>query len=283
MKKAVKWLFCLAMCTVLLTGCGSGPKEYANVWEKVKDTGVLIVGTSPDFAPAEFLDADGNVIGSEVSLMYYLAEQMGVELKIETMDFGAVLTAVDSGKVDLGISGFGWKQDREDNYELSIGFNKETVNVTGCPSNGHGLMVPKDKVDDYKSLEDFNGKIVAAQSASMQLEFTEKQIPGAIIEIVNTLDVGLLSLQTGKVDALAVPCSTGMGFENNNDDVVYSPVTFVVDMGEHDGNIIIAKKGETELIGEVNKILESLEGTGQFQAWYDEAIEQAKELGIPFN
>ena len=73
--------------------------------KEIIEKGVITLATSPDYPPNEFVDTDGTVKGSDIMLAQYIANSLGVELQIETMDFNAVLTAVDTGKVDMGISG----------------------------------------------------------------------------------------------------------------------------------------------------------------------------------
>ncbi|MCR5096688.1 MAG: transporter substrate-binding domain-containing protein [Erysipelotrichaceae bacterium] len=140
------------------------------VLKKVLDNGVLSIATSPDYPAAEFITEEGVVYGSEMMLAKYVADCLGVKLKIETMDFNAVLTAVDTGKVDMAFSGFGWKADRAEAFELSTGY------VGDNDVTYHTLIVPADKADAYKSLEDFVGKHILAQASSLQQMYVEDQI-----------------------------------------------------------------------------------------------------------
>ncbi len=140
------------------------------VLKSVLDKGVLVIATSPDYPANEWIDDNGTVWGCEMMLAKYIADCLGVSLKIETMDFSAVLTAVDTGKVDLGISGFGWKADRADAFELSVGYTGDD------DVSFHTLIVPADKADQYKTLEDFAGKHIIAQAGSLQQMYVEDQI-----------------------------------------------------------------------------------------------------------
>ena len=140
------------------------------VLKSVLEKGVLTIATSPDYPANEFVTEDGVVYGSEMMLAKYVADCLGVKLKIETMDFNAVLTAVDTGKVDIAFSGFGWKKDRAETFELSVGYEGDDE-VTF-----HTLIVPSDQVDQYKSLEDFVGKHIVAQASSLQQMYVEDQI-----------------------------------------------------------------------------------------------------------
>ena len=138
----------------------------ANVLEK----GTLVIATSPDYPANEWIDAEGVVWGNEMMLAKYVADCLGVDLVIETMDFNATLTAVDTGKVDMAFSGYGWKADRAEAFELSIGY------VGDDDITFHTLIVPADQVENYKSLEDFVGKHIIAQAGSLQQMYVEDQI-----------------------------------------------------------------------------------------------------------
>ena len=140
------------------------------VLKSVLEKGVLTIATSPDYPANEFIDENGTVYGNEMMLAKYVADCLGVKLQIETMDFNAVLTAVDTGKVDLAFSGFGWKKDRAEAFELSIGY------VGDDEVTFHTLIVPADQKDNYKTLEDFVGKHIMAQASSLQQMYVEDQI-----------------------------------------------------------------------------------------------------------
>ena len=140
------------------------------VLAKVLEKGSLVIATSPDYPANEFITEDGTVYGCEMMLAKYVADCLGVALKIETMDFNAVLTAVDTGKVDASFSGFGWKADRAEAFELSVGYQGDD-DVTF-----HTLIVPADKADQYKTLADFVGKHIVAQASSLQQMYVEDQI-----------------------------------------------------------------------------------------------------------
>lgn len=142
------------------------------VLKNVLEKGELSIATSPDYPANEFITPEGTIYGCEMMLAKYVADCFGVKLKIETMDFNAVLTAVDTGKVDMAFSGFGWKKDRAEAFELSVGY-KGDDEVTF-----HTLIVPADQKDNYKSLEDFVGKHIIAQASSLQQMYVEDQILG---------------------------------------------------------------------------------------------------------
>jgi ABC-type amino acid transport substrate-binding protein len=251
------------------------------VLKKILDTGILKVATSPDYPPNEYLDAEGNPQGSDMMLAQYIANQLGVQLQIETMDFNAVLTAVDTGKADLALSGFGYKKDRAEQFELSLGY--QTAEDGESDANHHGLLVPSEDAGQYQSLADFKGKHILAQASSLQEMYVEDQIADADLELVTALDQGILAMQSGKADAIALDKNTAQNYEAQSNGMF----TYLEDMefdmtpyAEYAGNVAAAKKGETSFIDAVNTIIETVNSEGLYDKWYEQA---KKDSGTDVN
>jgi len=271
MKKKFALLLAAAMILGSLSGC-SGASRLDNI----KKAGVIKMATSPDFAPMEFenIGADGNkeYVGSDIELAKYIAEQLGVELQIEAMDFSAVQAAVASGSVDMAISGFAWTEDRAESMELSKPYNADSDGL------GQGILIPKDKADTLTSAESFAGLKVGAQNGSLQYNLATSQLPSdVVIEKVGSLNDGVLMLQTGKIDALAVSGDNGQLYSENYDDIVMS--SFFFDYSS-DGNVVACKKGETELMEEINKIIDQVNEQKLYSQWTEDAKALAASLGI---
>lgn len=232
----------------------------------ILDKGQIVLATSPDYPPSEFVDDQGNVKGSDIMLAQYIANSLGVDLKVETMDFNAVLTAVDTGKVDIGISGFGYKADRAEQFELSHGYQSSSA------AAHHTLLVPAEKADEYKSLADFSGKKIDTQANSLQEMYVTDQIPDADLQKVATLDQAILELQTGKIDAIALDSTTAKNYAETSDGMfvsVYEKNGVEFDLSQYadeSGNVAAVKKGETPLIDAVNQVIDSLATSGKYES-----------------
>ena len=270
-KKLMSTLLGATLLIGMLGGCGSSQSRL----DQVKEAGVLTMATSPDFAPMEFEDissGETKYVGSDIELGKYIAEQLGVELEIQAMDFSAVQAAVTSGQADIAISGFAKTEERAESMELSDFYGMEEND-----GKGQGLLVLADQVDNYTSAEDFSGKLIGAQNGSLQYNLVTSQLPDAEVELISSLNDGLLMLQTGKIDALAVSGDNGEMFEQNYDSVSMS--SFYFDY-QSEGNVVAAKKGETELMEAINEIIADVNEQGLYLQWKEEATELAKSLGI---
>lgn len=245
---------------------------------KVLKAGKFVVGTAPDFAPMEFKDVSSGkteYVGSDMELAKYIADKLGVELEIKAMEFSAIQQGVASGTIDAGISGFAYTKERAENYGTSILYNVQT------DDKGHTCLVLKENASDYKTADDFSGKKVLAQNASLQQNLVSTQLPEDIdFQPVTAVTDGVMMLITGKADALAVSWDNGEMLMKSYPEIAMTEFKFD---HEDDGNIILMAKEETELIDAINEILEEVNESGIYFQWTDEAKALAEKLGISNN
>ena len=272
MKKALAIIMAAAMAMTALTGC-SGSKSKL---EAIKEAGVIKMATSPDFAPMEFenIKADGTkeYVGSDIELGKYIAEKLGVKLQIEAMDFTAVQAAVTTGTVDMAISGFAKTAEREESMELSIGYNTDSDDV------GQGILISKDKAAELTTAESFAGLKVGAQNGSLQHNLVKEQLPADVqVELIGSLNDGVLMLTTGKIDALAVSGENGVLYAGNYDNIVMCDFFFDY---TSEGNVVACQKGQTELMEAINNIIKEVNEQKLYSQWTDEATALAESLGI---
>ncbi|MDL2318661.1 transporter substrate-binding domain-containing protein [Eubacteriales bacterium OttesenSCG-928-A19] len=271
----MKRLFTVALAMMLvLTMAGSA--LAANRLEEVLAAGKIVMATSPDFAPSEFIDPNKtgqeSIVGADVSLGKYIAENLGVELVIDSMEFSAVLGAVTTGKVDIAISGLTYLPERAEAMEMSTPYNLNKAD------DGQGLLVAVGTGDAFATPEDFVGKKVAVQNGSLQHKLLTEQLPGAQAEMITNLNDAVMMLITGKVDAVGVAGGNGKAYMNNYDEIEMA--AFYYDFSA-EGTSVAAPKGETELIEAINEIIAKAEAEeGMMQGWYDDAVALAESLGI---
>ena len=227
--------------------------------------------TSPDYAPYEFEDlsksGQGVYVGADIDLGKYIAEQLGVALEVKPMDFNTCLEAVRQGSVDMGIAGFAYKEDRAEAMLLVDPYNV---------GNGYqGLLIPTDKQDEYKSLDDFAGKKIAAQTASLQYDLVTQRTPGAEVVIVSTIQDGVLMLETGKVDAFCILSTVGEEYESQ-----YALVMSNVQYFTMDGTYVLVSKDFADLAEAIAPFIEEADSSGKYAEWVEDGKVLAESLGI---
>lgn len=242
---------------------------------KILASGKITMGTAPDFAPMEFKNvgaAGVEYVGSDIELGKYIAEKLGVELEIKAMEFSAIQQGLSSGNIDMGISGFAYTEERAETLGLSDRYNIQSED------KGHTLLVMKDDAASYKTAEDFSGKKIVAQNASLQQSLVAGQLPSDIqFQPITAITDGVLMLTTGKADAVAVSYDNGEMLMKSYPEIAMTEFKF-----DHsdEGNVIAVKKGEDELLEAINEIIAEVNESGIYSQWTEEARALAESLGI---
>ena len=260
----------------------SEPSDGMNRLERIKEQGYIEVATEPYFAPFEFIDplksGDDKYVGADIELARYIADKLGVECRIVPLEFTAVLSSVTEGKYDLAISALAYSPARAEAMEMSDGyyFSDEAVQ--------YGLLVRDEDINTIKTTADLGDKVVVVQSGSIQEGFAADQLPEGCAELkrVSATTDGFLMVQEGKADACITATSTAELYlaANSGCGMSIAPdISFEVDE-ETQGTRIGIKKGETELLNEVNSIIAEVTESGLYSEWYEKYSEYAAELGI---
>ena len=266
----------LAACTVFsLAACGSsdnsddsasGEGSGDGAVQTVTD-GKLTVATSPDFAPYEFyaIDEDGNptLAGFDMALAQYIADYMGLELEVITVDFDGVLSELQTKSVDLGMAGLSPDPNRESIMEFSDIYY----------GGGQSLVTTKENADTYNSFESINSPdvTVGAQTGSIQLDLANENSPEAdIISLPKVTDI-ISELLAGTMDAAYIETAVAESYQKN-----YPDLEIVMDVPyDVQGSAIGVVKDNPELLDAVNEAIAAALEDGSMDQFVAEASEQA--------
>lgn len=93
--------------------------------EKIKRDGTITMATNAEFPPYEKVKG-GEVVGIDVDIMNAVCDKLGMELKIEDMEFDSVIPAVTSGKADVGVAGLSITEDRLKSVDFTQSYATST-------------------------------------------------------------------------------------------------------------------------------------------------------------
>lgn len=263
--KKNKWL--LALMTVLivavLAACGTSEEEDGTNTGSGSDGGdekkTLVVGTSADYAPFEFVDTakSDEIIGFDIDLIKMIGEKLGYEIKVENMDFNSLITALQAKQFDVVISGMTPTEDRDKVVDFSIPYY-ETEQY---------LVFNKDK--GYKEISELKDGTVGAQISSIQLDLAEDlgEEHGFKAESRNLIPELIQELKAGRFDAAVIENIVSENYLANNDDLA----AFPIEVEEPDYKAVVFQEGSS-LKAEFDKVIEELIEDGTIeelkQKWF---------------
>ncbi|MBO4725787.1 MAG: transporter substrate-binding domain-containing protein [Firmicutes bacterium] len=254
-------------CMVGFMACSDNAGDDGAAGDTGKPT--LTVALSPDFSPMEFVDTSktgqDQYVGFDITLANFIADELGMELVIKPMSFDACQAAVQSGNVDISISGYSYTPERAENFNLSDYYyagENETEQV---------IIVLADKAGRFSKADDFAGLTVGAQTASLQMTLCESQLPEtAKIKEFGDIGTAVEALRNGNIDALAVAQGNGEAIIANNDNIGFSGFEFTIAV-EAENNVILIQKGNDELTEKINACLKKAYDNNYYGQWYADA------------
>ncbi|BFK82433.1 ABC transporter substrate-binding protein [Clostridium baratii] len=271
LKKVLASCLALAM-TFSIVACGNKEdkgtsSESKTALTEIKDKGELVVGLSADYAPYEFytmVDGKKTIVGFDVELAKEIAKDLGVKLTLKEMKFDALLGALPAGQIDMIISGMNPDEERAKVIDFS------DIYYTAQ----HGVLVNKKDLDKYKSVEDLKSARVGAQMGSTQADIVKEKIKAEKPTLLANVNNLILELKSGKIDALVTEKPVAEMAIKNNNELALSKIEFKDETG---GNAVAVKKGEKELVEQVNKTIKRLKDSGDLDKFIVDANELASK------
>ena len=157
MKKLLAAVLALTML-LALAACGSGNSDTNTASGSAEGKTVVTVATSPDFPPFESLDGS-EVVGIEVDILQAITEKLGMEMKLEQMDFESVIPGVQAGKFDIGMSGITITADRQKNCDFTQPYFLASQAIVVTPDS------------DITCKANLEGKTVSVQTGTTAEEY----------------------------------------------------------------------------------------------------------------
>ena len=262
MKKMIAMMLTLVMA-LSLAACG---EKKANDDSTDNDTAKteLVLGTSADYAPFEFMypDDSGEMVygGIDVSVAKYIADEMGLTLDVENMGFDYLLTSLDKGDFDIVLAAMEATPDRLENADFSDPY------YTDVPP---AILVKADKADQYKTLADLNGKSVGAQTATTKLDMVNEMEGVTPVALQSVLDL-VNELVYDKVDAILVDGGVAQQYADANPDLVIAEAS--AELGEAAPYCIAVQKGDPKgLLDGINAAIAKMTAENKIETFIADA------------
>ena len=277
MKKIIAFL--LAAILVLgCTACGSKKDEGNDRLAQIKAKGYIELCTEPYFAPFEYVDptktGDDQYQGMDLEVAKYIADKIGVDLKITALDFTAVLAGVADGKYDFAISAIAYSPERAEAMRLS--------DVYYATNTGYGFIVRSEDVGKYTDIDSLKDAVVITQSGSVQEALYNQYVNGACKEfkLVANMTDGYLAVSEGKADVCICSTASASLYAQANGGLDIPDFRFEVDPNMNGVCVAMPTEGTESLAELINQCIAELNSSGKPEEWYSQYEAAAAELGI---
>ena len=276
MKKIFALVLALAMI-LSCAACGGSSKGKDDLLEEIKAQGYIELCTEPYFAPYEFVDpsktGDDQYVGVDIEIAKYIAEKIGVELRIVPLDFTAVLAGIADGKYDMAISAIAYSPSRAEAMRLS--------NVYKANTGGYGFLTRAEDAGKYNSVEDLKDAAVITQSGSVQEALYNQNVKACKeFKLVANMTDGYLAVAEGKADVCICSTESAQLYAEANGGLAIPDFRFEVDPNMNVTVVAMPLKDSESLLEVVNEAIAELNAQGKIDQWNEEYTAYAAQLGI---
>ena len=250
----MKKLLSLLLAVVMLTGCvlafsACGKSDTAAIEEK----GYFICGITY-YAPMNYFDDEGNLIGFDTDFATAVAEELGLEVKFQLINWGSKYNELNSGAIDIIWNGFTYGDEDGVPRSNYVDFTHAYLNNSQC------IVVKKDNLAAATSMDYFKGKTGAAEAGSSG-EGVIKGIENAeLVPGVDSQNKALMEVKGGTADFAVIDVLMAESIVGENDYADLAVVT-AVEL-EPEVYAIGLRKG-SDFTAKVNAAIEKLSENGK--------------------
>lgn len=281
MKKISKILSILLMCTLVLTACGTNEnnEKGSGVTAKsedgedlslsyIYDKKTLVLGLDASFPPMGYTDDDMNIVGFDIDVAKEVCSRMGVELKLQSINWVAKEQELNTKNIDCIWNGFSYTEEKNEALTLSQPYmsNRQVAVVLAT--------------SEVNTLEDLAGKTVVIQNGSTASDAmaANEKLTKSLKELVKVDDnvKAMMDLKIGGSDCVVMD-EVVARYYTSKEEGAYK----ILEESLSDEQYVIGfRKGDNALKDEVEKYLKEMKEDGTLAqistTWFGEDITTIK-------
>jgi polar amino acid transport system substrate-binding protein len=257
MEKSVKRFLlgiALVFTSIILIGCGAGSTNTSGAGgDDTSEKRKLIVGTDATYAPMEYMDEKGNIVGIDIDIVNAIAEAAGFEVEFKNYGWEPLFPAVDNGEVDFAVSSITITPEREQSFAFSDPYFIANQLI----------LVPEDS--DVESLEGLADKRVSVQINTTGHLVVADLLGKTSSKIVaaETMPLAISEMINGNADASVGDNAVILDYQKNNPNVKLKTVED--DSFEKEYYGLMVKKGNQEVLDLLNEGIEKIKSNGKLK------------------
>ncbi len=242
------------------------------------ENGILKFGTAAVTEPMSFMDSNQRIVGFDVEYATYIAKKLGKQIEIVDMEFGAMIPALMSGKVDMIGAGLSITEERAKSVLFSQSYYPSGLAaVVKDVSRDVFEEVPEETGTKMKSIDDIKTKRIGVLLGSIHDSYATKTFPNATILQYQSLSDMLFGLNSDKVDVVFMD-HTGLKdvFSKNPELGILAENVFAVDIAAG------LNQDNDQLREQFNTFLKEIKANGIYKdmtdRWMDKGLSDMPEI-----
>lgn len=239
--------------------------------ENIQKNGELIVYTNAEFAPFEYISG-GKPVGVDIDICQKIADELGVTLTVENVDFDIIVSSVQSGKAALGAAGMTVTDERKESVGFSISYTTSTQYV---------ITSEEFEVNNIEDLKDMQIRVQLGTTGDFTVsdeingyEDDEGnpvtgvlQDSGAEVITYPNANLAAEALKAGKISAVVIDQLPAEIIVQNNSGLHSTELLYPDGSTTTEEYAICVAKGNDSLMEVVNKVLQELLDDGTIEEY----------------
>ncbi len=260
MKRFLALILVMIFLLAAFTGCAGNKNKLDEILAAKK----MVVYLNANFPPFEYFSGS-DIVGVDIEIAQRIADDLGVELKIENADFDGIVASLAAGKCDIAISGMTITEERKKEVDFSIPYIKSV----------QYLILPQDST--IATMEDLAGKVIGTPLGyTGQFVLEDEMDPekgGVLVDAgcelkiyKNPVDASL-DITTGRLDAVIMDEFVAKSIAANDNALKAIKLVYADggDVSEEYG--VAVPKGNEQLLTRINKVIENLKANNSIEQW----------------
>ena len=218
-----KWLYIPIVLTLVLsfalTACGGTPEpteapteemteepteeptpEEASKWDEIQAEGTLVVGTSADYPPFEFVNEDNEYDGFDMVLIQEVGDRLGLEVGIQDISFDGLIAALKADQIDAIIAAMSATPERDEEVDFTINYYIGT----------DAILIQEGADIAIEEPADMAGHKIGVQAGTVHEEWVQTnlietgEMDEADLSRYDRAELAISDLKNGRIDVVAM-------------------------------------------------------------------------------
>ncbi|MCP3764924.1 amino acid ABC transporter substrate-binding protein [Domibacillus sp. A3M-37] len=259
MKKLTLTVFTLILL-LALAACGGNnanedkkeeenKQEAQSSYEKIKEKGVITIGTEGTYSPFTFHDKSGKLTGFDVEVATEVFKRLDIKPQFVETKWDGMIAGLDARRYDMIANQVGINDERKEKYDFSDPYTLSKA-----------VLVVREDNNEIKSLDDLKGRTVAQSLTSNYRQTTEEH--GAEITGVESFNQAIDLVTSRRADATLNDSLSYLDLKKQRPEL---PIKVAYTENDAAESAFLFRKDNEELIEAVNGALGDMQKDGTFE------------------